>query len=204
MSSPIRRIGALALALTLAACSADQATAPTPMKAPAGDPSASLLGGLLGTVTGALQLTTAEGIQRTEPLEAPITVVKTIGYEGGTLSIPEAGVKVTVPRGALSRNTEITMTARAGSLVAYDFSPHGITFNKPLVFEQSLRGTKVGLLQVPFLRLAYYDNPSLLGEVTGVVSELLGGVTNLLGWTFVAPIKHFSGYMLSCGRGDFR
>ena len=52
MYSPIRRIGALALALTLAACSADQVTAPTQMKASPSEPDASLLGGLLGTVTG--------------------------------------------------------------------------------------------------------------------------------------------------------
>ena len=200
MSSPIRRIGVLALALTLAACSADQATAPTPMQAPAGDPSASLLGGLLGTVTGALNLTTNEAVQRTTPLAAPITVTREIGYNGGTLSIPEAGVTVMVPRGALTRTTTITMTARAGSLLAYDFSPTGTTFYKPLVFNQSLRGTNVNLLQVPFLRLGYYSDPGLLGEVTAVVSDLLGGVVNLLDWSFTAPIKHFSGYIVICGR----
>jgi hypothetical protein len=203
MSSSIRRLGALALALTLAACSADQVTAPPQMKAPASDPSASLLGGLLGTVTGVLNLTTNEAIQRTKPLAAPITVMKTIGYDGGTLSIPEAGVTVTVPRGALYRTTTITMTARAGSLVAYDFSPTGTTFNKPLLFNQSLKGTNVNLLQVPFLRLGYYSDPGLLGDVTAVVSDLLGGVVNLLDWSFNAPIKHFSGYVVTCGRASF-
>lgn len=205
MSSSIRRFGALALALTLAACSADQVTAPPQqMQAPEAAPSASLLGGLLGTVTSVLHLTTNEAIQRTKPLPAPITVTKTIGYYGGTLSIPAAGVTVTVPRGALSRNTVITMTARAGSLVAYDFSPHGITFNKPLSFSQSLKGTNVGILQLPFLQLSYYEDASLLGDVTAVVSELVGGVLNLLDWTFTAPIKHFSGYVVTCGRStDF-
>jgi hypothetical protein len=203
MSSPIRRIGALALALTLAACSADQATAPTPMKAPAGDPSASLLGGLIGTVTGVLNLTTAEAVQRTAPLAAPITVTKEIGYDGGMLSIPEAGVTVVVPRGALMRTTTITMTARAGSLLAYDFSPTGTTFYKPLIFNQSLRGTNVTLLQAPLLRLGYYSDPGLLGTLTATVSDLLGGVTNLLDWSFTAPIKHFSGYLVTCGRSSF-
>ena len=118
MFSPIRRIGALALALTLAACSADQVVAPTQMKAAPSGPDASLLGGLLGTVTGVLNLTTNEAVERTKPLAAPITVTKEIGYYGGTLSIPEAGVTVTVPRGALMRTTTITMTARAGSLLA--------------------------------------------------------------------------------------
>jgi hypothetical protein len=203
MSSPIRRIGALALALTLAACSADQVSAPTQMKAAPADPSASLLGGLLGTVTGVLNLTSNTAVQRTKPLAAPITVTKEIGYYGGTLSIPEAGVTVVVPRGALMRTTTITMTARAGSLLAYDFSPTGTKFYKPLVFTQSLNGTNVTLLQVPLLRLGYYSDPGLLGELTATVSDLLVGVTNLLDWSFTAPINHFSGYVVTCGRSDF-
>ena len=200
LSASIRRIGAFALAFTLTACSSDQVSAPAQLKAAAAAPSASLLGGLTSTLTGVLNLTTSEAIQRTKPLPAPITVMQTIGYNGGTFSIPAAGVTVTVPRGALRQNTVITMTARAGSLVAYDFSPHGITFDKPLVFTQSLRGTNVTLLQVPFLRLGYYDDPSLLGQTTALVSELLGGVTNLLSWSFTAPITHFSGYVVLCGR----
>lgn len=200
MRSPIRRIGALALALTLAACSADQVAAPTQMKASPSGPDASLLGGLVGTVTGVLNLTTSDAVQRTTPLAAPITVSKDIGYYGGTLSIPEAGVTVIVPRGALMRTTTITMTARAGSLLAYDFSPTGTVFSKPLVFTQSLRGTNVTLLQVPLLRLGYYSDPGLLGEVTATVSDLLAGVTNLVDWSFTAPIPHFSGYIVTCGR----
>lgn len=200
MSSSIRRIGALALALSLAACSAEQVAAPTQMKAPAADPSASLLGGLVGTVTGVLNLTTGDAVQRTTPLAAAITVTKQIGYDGGTLSIPGAGVTVTVPRGALLRTTTITMTARAGSLLAYDFSPTGTTFYKPLVFNQSLKGTNVTLLQAPLLRLGYYSDPGLLGTLTATVSDLLVGVTNLLDWSFTAPINHFSGYIVLCGR----
>jgi hypothetical protein len=203
MSSPIRRIGALALALTLAACSAEQVSAPTQMNVAPTDAQSSLLGGLVGTVTGVLNLTTTDAVQRTTPLAAPITVSKEIGYYGGTLSIPEAGVSVIVPRGALMRTTTITMTARAGSLLAYDFSPTGTTFYKPLVFNQSLKGTNVTLLQVPLLRLGYYSDPGLLGELTATVSDLLGGVTDLLSWTFTAPIKHFSGYVVICGRSGF-
>ncbi len=196
--STIRRIGALALALSLAACSADHVAAPTQIQASPAAPSSSLLGGLLGTVTGLLTSNTA--VQRTTPLAAPITVSKQIGYYGGTLSIPEAGVTVTVPVGALSRTTTITMTARAGSLLAYDFSPTGTVFNKPLVFNQSLKGTNVTLLQAPLLHLGYYSDPGLLGAVTATVSDLLVGVTNLLDWSFTAPIKHFSGYLVLCGR----
>jgi hypothetical protein len=205
MFTNLRRAGVLALGLAVAtACSSEHATAPAAQPSSrsvtvpqAGAQSPDLLG-TVGSLLGGLQLVT--GLQRTTPLAAPITVTKTIGLYGGVLAIPQAGVSVIIPYGALTQPTTITMTARAGSLVAYDFAPHGITFAKPLVFTQSLSGTNATLLSVPFLRLAYYTDPSLLGSVTGTVSELIGGITSLLTWTFTAPIKHFSGYMVSCGR----
>jgi hypothetical protein len=206
MKIAIRRLATLALALAIAGCS-DHTTAPVTLTAPTAGPSNDLLGGVLGTVGGvvggvtdALGLTTVHGIQRTVPLAEPITVVKTIGREGGYLNIPEAGVTVIVPAGALSSPTEITMTARAGSMIAYDFAPHGITFDRPLVFNQSLRGTNAGLLSS--LKLGYYSDPSLLDGTTALVSELIGGIVSRLTGTFTAPIKHFSGYVVSCGRGE--
>ena len=68
----IRRFGALALALALASCSSDQATAPLQTKAPAAGPSANLLSNL----TSALHLTTATVVRRTSPLQQPITVTQ--------------------------------------------------------------------------------------------------------------------------------
>jgi hypothetical protein len=192
---PTHRLAAIVLgALALVSCSTDAPTAvphvqqsPPPQEA-----SQDLLG--LTTLLG------VDGLQRTKALAVPITVSKSIGPEGGTLTIPEAGVTVTVPRGALAATTKITMTARAGTLVAYDFAPHGITFAKPLVFSQKLSGTNATLLGAPFLRLGYYADANLLTKTGGVVSELLGGVVNTLSWTFTSSIKHFSGYMVSCGR----
>lgn len=146
-------------------------------------------------------LVPAIGLQRSAPLAADITVSQSIGTAGGTLSIPAAGVTVTVPAGAVSGPTQFTMTARAGSLIAYDFAPHGITFAKPLVFTQSLNGTNATLLNKAFLELGYYADPSQLNSVGGLLSELTSGVVNLLSWNFTANIKHFSGYMVACGRG---
>jgi hypothetical protein len=197
MKTTLRRTAALALSvLAFAGCSADQSTSALPqVTAPNVAPSADLLGGLVGS------LLNVNGLQRTTPLAAPITVTKTLGVDGGTLSIPQAGVTVTVPRGALTAPTLITMTARAGTLIAYDFAPHGITFAKPLAFSQQLKGTNASLLTAPFLQLAYYKDASLLSKTGGLVSELLGGVVNLLTWTFTGNIPHFSGYVVSCGRG---
>ena len=207
MSITVRHLGTLALSLVvLTGCAQDRSTAPAAVAAPsAASPDllgtlGSTIGNTVGAVTNTLGLTSVNGLQRTTPLSAPITVSKTIGYFGGTLSIPAAGVTVIVPVGALDQPTEITMTARAGSLVAYDFAPHGVVFKRPLVFSQSLRGTNATLLSAPFLKLGYYEDASLLGKTTAVVSELVGGVFTALNWTFTAPIKHFSGYVVSCGR----
>jgi hypothetical protein len=196
MKPSLRRLAALAFgALALVSCGTDQPTGVPPLSAAVPHaPSASLLGVLTS-------LLSVDGLQRTTPLAAPITVSKAIGAEGGTLAIPEAGVTVTVPRGALAQTTTITMTARAGALVAYDFAPHGITFAKPLVFSQQLRGTNASLLTAPLLQLGYYSDAGLLTKTGALVSELLGGTLNTLTWTFTAAIPHFSGYIVTCGRG---
>ena len=195
MKLTLRRLAALALgALALASCGGEHPTLPQLQQSAPEAPAADLLGGVTSLVG-------MNGLQRTTPLAVPITVSKAIGADGGTLAIPEAGVTVTVPRGALAATTTITMTARAGTLVAYDFAPHGITFAKPLVFSQQLRGTNATLLSAPLLRLGYYENANLLTKTGGLVSELLGGTVNTLTWTFTSTIPHFSGYIVTCGRG---
>jgi hypothetical protein len=200
MKTSFRRIGVVALGLALlSACSGEPSSPVAPIATPSSN-NADLLGTVTGLVNKTLSL--VAGVQRKTPLAAPITVRQTIGSAGGTLSIPAAGVTVTVPVGALTAPTVITMTARAGYLVAYDFEPHGITFRKPLVFTQKLSGTTASLLSVPLMKLAYYSDPNLLTALGGLVSELLGGNVNLLSWTFTSTIPHFSGYMLACGRGD--
>jgi hypothetical protein len=194
MTPTLRRLAALAVgALTLASCGGDQPTRPLLRQSPPEAPASDLLGGLTSLIG-------VNGLQRTTPLAAPITVTKVIGPEGGTLAIPQAGVTVVVPRGALVTTTTITMTARAGSLVAYDFAPHGVVFAKPLVFSQQLRGTNATLLSAPLLGLGYYRDPSLLSKSGGLVSELLNGTVNTLSWTFTSTIPHFSGYIVTCGR----
>jgi hypothetical protein len=207
MKIAIRRFAVLALTLAVAGCSADRTTAPASLSAQATDRSNDLLGGLLGTVggtvtglTNTLGLTSAHGVLRSKPLAAPITVLKTIDARGGYLTIPEAGATIIIPAGALSGPTVVTMTARAGSLLAYDFEPHGVTFARPLIFNQSLHGTSATLLSATSLRLGYYADPGLLGTTTALVSELINGLGSILTGTFTAPIKHFSGYVVLCGR----
>jgi len=203
MKTPSRHFLMLAAALVaVVSCSVEQSTSPPPSAVtPAASPSADLLGAVTGGVLNTVgSLVSMEGLQRTTPLAEPITVTATIGSAGGTLAIPAAGVTVLVPQGALANATVITMTARAGAVVAYDFAPHGITFAKPLTFTQQLRGTNASLLTAPLLSLGYYKDASLLTKTGGLVSELLGGVVNVTSWTFTGKIPHFSGYIVTCGR----
>jgi hypothetical protein len=204
MLNPIRRAGAFALlALSLAAaCSSEHAAPTTPSLAPTAA-SASLLGAVgsvVGSTLSVLQL--VQPLQRTTPLPNDITVTQTIDGSGGTLSIPAAGVTVTVPQGALATPTVITMRARAGAAVAYDFEPHGIVFAGPLTFTQKLGDTNASLLSFTGMQLGYYADDSLLGQNTALVSELIGGTVSLLSQTFTSRIQHFSGYVVSCGRGQ--
>lgn len=149
---------------------------------------------------------TALILKRSAPLASDITVSATIDRAGGSLAIAEAGVRVDIPPGALSVPTVVTMTARKGLDVAYEFGPHGTTFNAPVSILQDLKGTLAG------------TNPALQKGMHG------GYVETSLDSAFVDPlhltarvketqlgyrdpgtnrlrifIGHFSGYLVAVG-----
>ena len=204
MVTPFRRFGAMSAAslALLAACSSEPLSAPSsPLAAPAGASSSATATQLSG-LTRALStmLTSVPGLQRNTPLPVSITVQKSIGAAGGYLSIPQAGVTLSVPAGALAAPLTITMTARAGSLVAYDFAPHGTVFAKPLAFVQSLTATNVTPLTAALLQLGYYSDPNNLNSQGALVDELRSGTLSTLKTSFTSSIPHFSGYMVAVGR----
>lgn len=177
-------------AIGVAGCSADSITAPAKIDA---DASAGLVGDLLGG------LIKKDVLERSRPLSRDYTVSKTIGKAGGTIAIPEAGLTVTFPSGAVSSNTQITVKALAGDLVAYEFGPHGIRFAKPLTIKQDLRVTEWSLLQLKVLFGGYYADESHLNENNGTVllTELLKGVLVPLSKEFSFKVDHFSGYVVA-------
>jgi hypothetical protein len=145
-----------------------------------------------------------------ESAPGALSVSGTIGRAGGTLSIPGANFTITFPAGALSRSTDITVNAVAGSYVAYDMLPHGINFNVPVTVSQGLANTEA------------YDDSSLWRGLTGtytlgdVIPNILGlfRATEILRstteWTRDADgsihpaeqtwqLNHFSRYMLASG-----
>ncbi|HVX39690.1 MAG TPA: hypothetical protein VHB25_08965 [Gemmatimonadaceae bacterium] len=181
----------VAIAVFAYGCGLDSTTAPA-AKAPAQAASHSLLGGLLGTAT------TVTPLQRTSPLPAPLSTSATLGILGGTLSIPGAGITVVVPPLALSGPTTISVTALAGSNVAYEFAPHGIRFHVPLVVTQNLANTQAtsSLLNPLSMFVGYFPDASNVTSVT----ELLSLGVNLLNQTATFNVWHFSGYIIATGR----
>lgn len=78
--------------------------------------------------------------------------VKATAAEGGELSLPESGVTLSIPAGALAEDTEISAevvskkdlpeAANLGGNVV-EFGPDGLTFLAPVKLEMDLAGSKV-------------------------------------------------------------
>jgi len=130
-----------------------------------------------------------------------VTASATIGPLGGVLALPSAGLTVVVPPLAVTKATKMSVTAVAGSSVAYEFEPHGIKFSVPLVATQSLKGTQAqsgGSINPLSLFAGYFPDSK---QITSV-SELLNLNVNVLGQTSVLTIWHFSGYIIATGRSS--
>jgi len=209
---------ALTLSVTIAlSCSSD--ISPT---APIAAPTAvreGLLSGLLGTVTGLLGsvlriiggVVYPNGVDVHAVKWAPShinqvrSVSGTIGYYGGTLSIPGSDFTITFPRGALSTTTTITITSDASGYVSYDMQPHGITFATPVIVTQQLMNTSIyGTSQAWNSFGAYF--PQDLLDLSGLLKASETTTTTIyalpssnLPAVQTWQLKHFSRYMLASG-----
>ena len=186
MRSPaVRAIAAAALLFAAAGCN-DTVTSGDAPRVPRG-PSGGLVGGLLVSV-----------VQRTLPLQQNYTATATIGTAGGSIAIPAAGFRITFPAGAVSAPVTVRATALAGSNVAYEFEPHGITFAKEPVISQDLGLTSVvgQLLSTP-LQGGYFADDSLLGDGVATISETRPATVDLLRLRTTFTIRHFSGYAVT-------
>jgi hypothetical protein len=155
-------------------------------------PSHGLLGGLVGVLGGTVDtvLDVVVGVlspvlNRSEPLRRDEVVSATIGRNGGTIRLPNAGLTVTIPRGALNANTRITVTAPAGDLMGYEFAPHGLQFERPVTLTQEItrREAADGLEGI------YFE-----GELQPTVTVLEVRPVTISREHAVFRIDHFSGY----------
>jgi hypothetical protein len=179
---------AAAVAAVVAAC--DMPTAP---------PQAQRMAGLRGARLDAP--VTADVLQRTAPLPAALSASATIGPQGGRLVIPEAGVSVRFPAGAVSTPVTITVTALAGANVAYSFAPEGLVFANSPVISQDLKNTtafgnpslSAGLEGGYFLESELSGTQALVRESRPTTVYMHGARAR---WT----VEHFSGYLLTTSK----
>lgn len=186
-----RFLAVAAAAVGISACGVDRATAPTVPDAPA----TGLLSDLLGDVLG--ELTRKQALTRTAPLARDIAASATIDHRGGTITVPGTGFTLIVPPYAVKEPVKFTVTAVAGRVVAYEFQPHGTTFDVPLIARQDLDGTTYSFLKLKPLVGAYFEDRRHIDQAraTALVSEILRGFVLPLTRQFTFPIDHFSGYI---------
>jgi hypothetical protein len=128
-----------------------------------------------------------------------------VGPQGGSLEVMSAGLRITVPAGAVREPTTISVRVLAGDLVAYDFAPHGMTFEQPIEIQQSLRGTNwYKLERNVHLEAAYFADAQQL-DLPGKraqVNEFLPVTMQIRNASVRFGVMHFSGYLVSSGRRD--
>lgn len=133
-----------------------------------------------------------------------VRVSKTIGQLGGTISIPETGLTMVFPAGAVASPLQITVTSDE-DYVAYKMDPAGTTFLQDVVVTQSLAGTELkGQTLRSQLFAAYIadDRLKLSGKVPVLEIEPSHTIFSTISGVPVAHvwiIRHFSRYMLASG-----
>src|SRR5256885_8585767 len=190
---PVRFFAALTAAILVASCGGSGAP-------DLAGPSSS---GLSGPATDAAgrQL---DALWMKLDLGTVVQVSKTIDQSGGVLTIPETGLTMEFPAGAVSGPITITVTADQ-QYVAYKMDPAGTQFLKDVTVTQSLSNTTVAGQPLQSQLYATYiadDSISLSGRVPVVEIEPSKTVfypNSALPEAHVWIIRHFSRYMLASG-----
>jgi hypothetical protein len=140
-----------------------------------------------------------------KPLDSPLTVSQTIDQSGGTISIPQTGLTIEFPAGAVTSAVTISVTPDE-KYVAYKMEPAGTQFLKDVRVTQLLNTTSIfGLPLTTGLYGAYIadDNVNLGGILPVLEIEPSNTLFSLLSPLFpqaeVWTIRHFSRYILASG-----
>jgi len=139
-------------------------------------------------------------------VDAEEKVSGVVGPEGASLALPGSDFTMSIPVGALSGATLVTLTSKGGSHVAYDMQPHGLVFLKPVTIVQQLRNTALyGTDEGNGIRAAYLaDGEAIESDDSAKPAEVAAGATLFYGTSAVAEthvwyLSHFSRYILISG-----
>jgi hypothetical protein len=134
-----------------------------------------------------------------------IKVSQIIDQSGGTISIPETGLTLSFPAGAVVAPITITVTADP-QYVAYKMEPTGTQFLKGVTATQLLNTTTLSGSPLRSQLYAAYiadDSLNLSGKVPVLEVEpgttIFSVLSPLLPQAHVWTITHFSRYMLASG-----
>jgi hypothetical protein len=134
-----------------------------------------------------------------------IKVSQIIDQSGGTISIPETGLTLSFPAGAVVAPITITVTADP-QYVAYKMEPTGTQFLKGVTATQLLNTTTLSGSPLRSQLYAAYiadDSLNLSGKVRVLEVEpgttIFSVLSPLLPQAHVWTITHFSRYMLASG-----
>ena len=135
------------------------------------------------------------------------SVSAVIGPDGGSLAIAGADFSMTIPAGALTEPTAITVVAKGGAYVVFDMFPHGLKFRRPVTVVQGLsttaayRTAKVSSVRTAYLRAG---SERISAKGFAAAAELPAATTYFYGADQIAEsqewiLSHFSRYILVSG-----
>jgi hypothetical protein len=138
---------------------------------------------------------------RRTPFATDVSVSDVIGSNGGVLDLKAAGLKIFVPKGAVSSPMTFSITALAGGLVAYEFTPH-MVFAQPIRIEQQLNELNVPSSTVGTVAGYFADRADLgvSASDVGAIQEELPVTVDQTGGKAKFTVSHFSGYLMASGR----
>jgi len=139
-------------------------------------------------------------VQRATPLVADMTWSFSAGPTGAVSQNADAGLTVVVPEGALASTATITVTALAGSAVAYRFEPH-LEFARDVTLIQDLETIRALDRVRPMFGGHFDGDVPLYLEGLASTDELVPAVVSALLGTVRLDVRHFSGWIVASGNG---
>lgn len=206
-SKLVRSFVALTGAILLASCSdsnLQSPTAPTDVAAShSGPDGGQITDGIAGAISDATDLE-LRAVWWKKSQKGNVRVSRTIDPSGGVILLPETGLRMEFPAGAVDKPITITVSAD-DKYVAYKMEPSGTQFLKDVTVTQSLGTTELSGRPLRDQLFAAYiadDRIKLSGKVPVLEIEpsktIFSPITGLPE-AHVWIIRHFSRYMLASG-----